>query len=243
MILILLRVSLFLLLLVQSVCNKHGTRQSSIRSDMKVLMRYNKLDVTLFLDTCMENNDFEKAVIGLFPAAEVIRLTHGDLAKIRTEGKVFRAVLGETTGKKIAVSRVVDESKSEEGEDGELNLVKGEVTVVSLDDLLAQEGFTACPEVIRIVDYLGYELDVLKGMEKTLKCVKVLFVTGHVLRPNDKKTPFASEIISFLDSNGFSIYNTYENQRARFFNVQIDMLFVRKEMLDEMYEVGFKDYL
>jgi hypothetical protein len=123
------------------------------------------------------------------------------------------------------------------------NMVTKTITVTTLDDVLADNGYsTSCPEFVRITEYGGEELSVLQGSLATLACTKLVCVTGNVMRRNDNM-PFAADVISFLNDHGFAIYNTYENTRVRFFNVQIEMLFVKKDIMDEMFEVGFKSHL
>lgn len=132
-----------------------------------------------------------------------------------------------------------DTSKAAETKQVETRMVP----VSSLDDMLADNGYsTSCPEFIRLTDYGGMELSILRGGIKTLACTKIICVSGNVMRPNNKM-PFAADVISFLNDQGFAIYNTYENRRLRFFNIQIDMIFVKKEIMDEMFETGFKNYV
>jgi hypothetical protein len=176
---------------------------------------------------------------------------------LRTSGKSLTVNLGEKTHEEtFLVEDKGDEGEGEEGKsEGGLfkqatststegkKIMNRTVVFTSLDDVLADNGYSStCPEFIRITDYGGNELSVLKGALTTLACTKVICVSGSVMRSNDKM-PFAADVISFLNDKGFAIYNTYENQRIRFFNVQIDMLFVKKEIMDEMYEVGFKAHL
>ena len=113
---------------------------------------------------------------------------------------------------------------------------------VTLDTVLSEAGISACPEFIRITDYGGYELEALKGATSTLKCTKIVCASGNVMRSNESY-PFVADVISFMNDHGFAIYNTYENNRIRFFNLVIDVLFVKKEIMDEMYEVGYKAHV
>lgn len=124
----------------------------------------------------------------------------------------------------------------------EKNWVNHTVAITTLDDMLADNGYsTTCPEFIRIAGYGGHELSVLKGALKTLECTKIVCVTGNIMRMN-KQMPFAADVISFLNDQGFTMFNIYENQRQRFFNVQVEMMFAKKDLMDEMFSVGFKDH-
>jgi hypothetical protein len=136
---------------------------------------------------------------------------------IRSSGKIHSAILGE-----------------EDTPDADSPYSK-------LDTVLLDLGYTSCPEFIRIVDYGGNEIRALQGAASTLKCTKLVCVTGLLMRHN-VTLPFAGDVISYMNDNGFAIYNTYENHRVRFFNTVIDILFVKKELMDEMYEVGFKSH-
>mmetsp|Transcript_2234 Transcript_2234/g.4032 ORF Transcript_2234/g.4032 Transcript_2234/m.4032 type:complete len:217 (+) Transcript_2234:165-815(+) len=193
-----------------------GKRPSTIRSDLKALIRYTQLEINGFVDTCTTSAEYENVLLTLFPAVNILRLKHHPDIKIRTSGQTSVALLGRTDSP--------DQHNSK------------------LDTVLSELGYSACPEFVRITDYAGYELEVLRGATATLKCTKIVCVSGNVMRKNST-FPFAADVISFMNDNNFAIYNTYENHRVRFFNVVIDMLFVKKEMMDEMYEVGYKDFI
>ena len=142
-------------------------------------------------------------------------------------------MLSRTSGKSLAV--VLSDRTAEETE--------GVVSFSTLDDVLANNGYsTTCPEFFRITDYGGNELDALKGATKTLSCAKIVCVSGNILRSHDKM-PFSSDVVTYMSEHEYTIYNFYENRRIRFFNLQVDMLFVKKDIMDEMFEVGFKDNL
>jgi len=153
--------------------------------------------------------------------------------------------LGEKTGdKSVTVKRVSDADRHAGDGSEPANEVETEtVAMTSLDALFANHGYdTTCPEFIRITDYGGSELDVLKGALKAVSCAKLFCISGNVMRLNEEMA-FAADVISFMNDHGFAIYNTYENHRIRFFNVKIDMLFVRKEIMDEMFKVGFEKFM
>ena len=61
------------------------------------------------------------------------------------------------------------------------------------------------------MDVQGAELDVLKGMKKTLKTVKHLILELQNVEYN-KGAPLRGEVIDWLESNGFKYVELFSNQ-------------------------------
>ena len=62
------------LLSVPLISGSGQKRPSSIRLDLKQLIRYTNLKINLIVDTSLKDGDFEKALLGLYPAADILRL-------------------------------------------------------------------------------------------------------------------------------------------------------------------------
>jgi hypothetical protein len=62
------------LLSVPLISGSGQKRPSSIRLDLKQLIRYTNLEINLIVDTSLKDGDFEKALLGLYPAADILRL-------------------------------------------------------------------------------------------------------------------------------------------------------------------------
>jgi hypothetical protein len=62
-----------------------GRRSSSIRSDLRALVRYTGLEVGGFVDTSTSAGagEFEQVLLNMFPAVNVVRLKHREEIKLR----------------------------------------------------------------------------------------------------------------------------------------------------------------
>lgn len=72
-----------LFVLVVAAPAASGKRTSTIRSDLKALIRYTNIEINTFVDTCISSEDFEKVLLNLFPAVDILRLKYHPDIKIR----------------------------------------------------------------------------------------------------------------------------------------------------------------
>ena len=79
----------------------------------------------------------------------------------------------------------------------------------SVDSVVREKKFPA-PDMVKM-DVQGAELDVLKGMKKTLKTVKHLILELQNVEYN-KGAPLRGEVIDWLESNGFKYVELFSNQ-------------------------------
>lgn len=109
------------------------------------------------------------------------------------------------------------------------NLEKEVVSLpmVRLDDI---EQVNALPGPIFLkLDVQGYEIEVLKGASNTLARTEAVLMEVALL-PYNKGAPLMSEVMLFMDENGFAPYDICGHLRrvSDMALFQVDMIFVRK---------------
>ena len=97
--------------------------------------------------------------------------------------------------------------------------------MTTLDNILSTS--TRAPLFLKL-DLQGGELDVLRGANATLKKTEIVQLEIALLPYNDK-APTAAEVITFMDKQGFAIYDIAGFIRPNGKDlVQLDVIFVRK---------------
>jgi hypothetical protein len=84
------------------------------------------------------------------------------------------------------------------------------------------------PTLLKI-DTQGYEYQVLKGIEKNMNTLEVILAELNLLDIH-KDVKLAGEVISYLDSKGFILYDICELHRRPLDDAlwQVDVIFVQK---------------
>jgi len=97
----------------------------------------------------------------------------------------------------------------------------------TLDDVLAEAGFEQV-EFLKL-DVQGYELEVLKGAERTLPKIEVILMEVSLLGVN-KGAPLLNEVVQFMSNRGFRVYDICSLIRRPLDSAlwQSDLLFVRE---------------
>ena len=103
------------------------------------------------------------------------------------------------------------------------------VNLKSLDSLLNEIYPEIKKNILLKIDVQGFELEVLKGAVEKLKAIEVILIELS-FREIYKQTPLADEVISFLHSKDFRIYDicTYAQRPSDNELAQSDILFVKK---------------
>jgi FkbM family methyltransferase len=102
-----------------------------------------------------------------------------------------------------------------------------EITVSRLDDEIPSETIV---NIIKI-DVQGFELEVLKGAEQTLKrtCLVVLEMQNHNLY---NKAPKYYELDEYLRNNGFELYDIIPSLREDYKLYEWDSIYINKKILE-----------
>jgi FkbM family methyltransferase len=90
-----------------------------------------------------------------------------------------------------------------------------EAPIARLDDLIAA-GKAATPQLLKM-DVQGGELNVLRGAERTLPNVDVIFVESWLRRSYGEETPLFAEMTAWLAARGFDIWDfsdCYRDERG-----------------------------
>jgi FkbM family methyltransferase len=104
--------------------------------------------------------------------------------------------------------------------------------LTTLDDVVQKRCGTAAIDFIKL-DAQGYELEILKGGLQTLHKAKAI-LTEASIQPYNEGAPRAAEVICFLKSNGFDLFD-FCSQLRKSDGVlwQTDLLFLREGALED----------
>jgi FkbM family methyltransferase len=102
------------------------------------------------------------------------------------------------------------------------------VPIVTIDELLAREGYAA-PELVKL-DIQGFELEALRGAPGVFDVAEV-FILEVSLMEFLPETPVLSEVVSFMDERGFVVYDVAGYARRPLDGAlgQLDLCFARRD--------------
>ena len=176
--------------------------------------------------------DFKK----LFPEALILMLegqtSKEDILKkvcADNKGLDYRiALLGAT--KKIVNFNIYDTASSVLEENNETGASIEQRELTCLDSLLESTGFSK-PDLIKL-DTQGYELEVLKGGENSLKNTKAVLMEVSLLDIY-KNCPLVADVIAYMTNRNFVLYDICSLMRRPLDGAlyQSDFLFVKKDSL------------
>ena len=102
----------------------------------------------------------------------------------------------------------------------------------TLDKLIADNGLPL-PDFIKI-DTQGSEIDILKGADKALEHASLAYMECPILEYN-VGAPTLAEYISYMRGRGFLPHDLFEIHTKRGVLIQIDIMFVRKDVLLRLF--------
>ncbi|PXA03682.1 hypothetical protein DDZ13_10325 [Coraliomargarita sinensis] len=144
---------------------------------------------------------FPRATYALFEPLSEYRATLVNLADGDSHIKFLRCALGSTRGE-FELNCHDGQSSFLESTSWKTQRLK--VPVETLDDLVETNKLPP-PSLIK-ADIQGYELEMLKGAEETLKSCNFLFLEVSWLQIYEGG-PYAGEILGFLAERGFHVYD------------------------------------
>ncbi len=169
----------------------------------------------------------------IFPKSKILMLEGqteketilSNLTKANTSLNYKIALLGAET--KEVTFNIYDTASSVFTESNETNAATEQRTLSRLDDLVSNSDYSQ-PNFIKI-DTQGYELEILKGAETTLKYAEFVLMEVSFLNIYNE-APLASEVISFMKSKDFVVYDICSLMRRPYDNAlfQSDFLFIKE---------------
>lgn len=108
---------------------------------------------------------------------------------------------------------------------------------ITLDEIVAKHELPQ-PQIVKL-DTQGSELDILNGATKTLKHVDIIQIETPILAYN-QGAPGFMDYVSYMITQGFVPVGLDEIHISDNILMQLDIIFLRKEIKDKYYEsVGF----
>ena len=103
---------------------------------------------------------------------------------------------------------------------------------VTLDEIVEKKNLPL-PSFIKI-DTQGSELDILKGSQKSISKCSLIYLECPIIEYN-LRAPNLNDYIKYLDSINFVPYDLCEVHKIDGVLIQIDVLFIKKSILNEFY--------
>ena len=102
----------------------------------------------------------------------------------------------------------------------------------SLDELVKKEKIPS-PDFVKI-DTQGSELDILKGSKESISQCSLIYLECPIVEYN-LNAPSLKEYIDHLNSINFVPYDICEIHKIDNILIQIDILFIRKDILNKLH--------
>ena len=102
----------------------------------------------------------------------------------------------------------------------------------TLDDVVKKENLPS-PDFLKI-DTQGSEIDILKGSKISVSKCSLIYLECPIIEYN-LKVPKFNEYIDYLDSIDFVPYDICEIHKIDNVLIQMDILFIKKNILNEIY--------
>ena len=103
----------------------------------------------------------------------------------------------------------------------------------TLDDIVNEKKFTL-PDLIKI-DTQGAEIDILKGASNTISKASLIYLECPIVKYN-LNAPNFNDYINYLETINFLPYEICEIHYINKVLVQIDIIFIKKEKLNEIFQ-------
>lgn len=190
---------------------------------------------SLIFDVGAYRGDFARDCLAVWPQARIVcfepqRQRRHDLEALATASgqiDVYPMLLG--SSQQPAVTLNVKETASSVLAE-HYSAHPKEVCAQSTVDLIVRERYRGGGPDLLKVDVQGYELDVLKGAERSLAAVAVLLLELNLIDIH-KGVPLIAEVIRWLDERGFVAYDVCGLTRRPLDAAlwQVDMLLVPRD--------------
>ena len=217
---------------------RDGVRQSFQMASVEWSLRHIKqlgFQPSQIIDVGAYVGGWTRMVKSIFPEANVLMIEaqqqrEADLQRVSTEfpGAVtYRIRLLGANHQERAGFYELETGSSVLFEQSSIARRKVEYEMCTLDEVAAEARFE---EVSFLkLDVQGYELEVLKGADRTLSNVEVIFMEVSLLGVN-KGAPLLNEVVQFMAARRFRVYDICSFIRRPLDNAlwQSDFLFVKE---------------
>lgn len=200
-------------------------------------LRDRGLDARHVVDVGACQGDWTRLCLRVFPGAKVLMVEpqerHRDRLRQMAAGSgqlAFESVLLGPPGMTTADFHVLDDPSGGTGSSvlPELSDVPRQVVrmpVRTLDEVAAQHGMQ--PVSLLKLDVQGFEIEVLKGAERTLASVPWVLLEVSLTAYNEG-SPLIDEVLTWMRARGFGVDEVFDLSRDRAGRlVQADILFSR----------------
>lgn len=169
---------------------------------------------------------FPKSNILMIEAQEAKRQILLKKSKLIKNSSVVIALLGAT--EKEVEFNIYETASSVYKEDNKTNAKISSIKLSLLDDIVSKSHFETF-DFIKL-DTQGYELEILKGASKVLQSAQIVLMEVSLLGIY-KDAPLAHEVILYMKTKGFVLYDICSLMKRPFDNAlfQVDFLFMKED--------------
>lgn len=175
-------------------------------------LKLNHFQPNLVFDIGAYRGDFATGVLEIWPRTQIacfevlpqrVQELHG-LAKLHSTIQVFPVLMGAATSEAIPLhesetaSSILEERISQQ-------FVTNYYPMRTVDEVVKINFSSQMPDLLKL-DTQGYELEVLKGAEKSLSGIKVILAEVNLLDIH-KNVPLVADVVSWLNERGWVVYD------------------------------------
>lgn len=187
----------------------------------------------LVLDIGAYEGTWAESFLTIFPEAKILMLEGQESKKTILQQKSevnkqldFRIALLGSAEQEVEFN-IYETASSVLKENNETGAKTETRTLITLDQLSINTPF-AQPDLIKI-DTQGYELEILKGAEKTMQLAQFILLEVSLIDIY-KNCPMVAEVMAFMQAKGFVLYDICSLMRRPFDKAlyQSDFLFIKE---------------
>jgi FkbM family methyltransferase len=204
---------------------------------MNLIEIIKKLDIKTVYDIGANQGHWSINAKSFLPEAKFYLFEASNYYKERLQNTgldFFIELLSDEVGKEVDFydSTASGESYYKENTIWNINFIPKKILTNTIDNFVLTNNIPL-PEFIKL-DTQGSELDILKGASDTMKNVKVILTEMPIIEYNEG-APDIQEYLNYFDKAGFYPMNLEQAHHLDNVLVQIDIVFLRKELKIELF--------
>ena len=214
-----------------------NTKRSQKNCTMNLIEIIKKLDIKTVYDIGANQGHWSINAKSYLPEAKFYLFEASNYYEERlqnTKLDFFIELLSDEVGKEVDFydSTASGESYYKENTIWNINFIPKKILTNTIDNFVLTNNIPL-PEFIKL-DTQGSELDILKGASDTMKNVKVILTEMPIIEYNEG-APDIQEYLNYFDKAGFYPMNLEQAHHLDNVLVQIDIVFLRKELKIELF--------